>query len=107
VPSLIDASVFGLGDAVLGQLCGEFARTPGLQRAVIFGSRAKGNYRPGSDIDIALFGPELTASTLLALEGRIDDLLLPYQVDLCHVDTLQNAALIEHIQRVGVLVCQV
>lgn len=98
---MTETAPFGLAPNVIDQLRAEFARTPHLQRALVFGSRAKGNYRPGSDIDIALFGPELTLAELLDLDGRIDDLLLPYQVDLCQVDTLENPDLLEHIQRVG------
>ncbi|AGX87335.1 nucleotidyltransferase domain-containing protein [Candidatus Symbiobacter mobilis] len=67
-----DASVFGLSPAIRQQLCAEFARTPAILRALVFGSR----YRPGSDIDIALMAPQLTAA-------QLDDLLLPYQIDLC------------------------
>jgi predicted nucleotidyltransferase len=96
-----DTRAFGLAPTVIAQLRAELARTSHLERALIFGSRAKGNYRHGSDIDIALFGPELTHADLLDLEGRIDDLLLPYQVDLCAVDTLEDRDLLDHIHRVG------
>ncbi|TVQ95054.1 MAG: nucleotidyltransferase domain-containing protein [Chromatiaceae bacterium] len=92
---------FGLAPSVIARLRAELARTAHLQRALIFGSRAKGNYRRGSDIDIALFGPELTPAEVLDLDRRIDDLLLPYQVDICLADTLENPALLAHIQRVG------
>lgn len=92
---------FGLTSEVITKLRAELGRTAHLQRAVVFGSRAKGNYRHGSDIDLALFGSELTDADLLDLEGRIDDLLLPYQVDLCLVDTLESADLLAHIERVG------
>ncbi|MBK1618780.1 hypothetical protein CKO42_10105 [Lamprobacter modestohalophilus] len=92
---------FGLAPGVVSQLREQLGRTPGLQRAVVFGSRAKGNYRHGSDIDIALFGPALTEADLAALEDRIDDLLLPYQIDLCQVESVQNVALLAHIERVG------
>lgn len=98
---MTDGHAFGLAPKIITKLRAELARTPHLQRALIFGSRAKGNDRHGSDIDIALFGPAMTATDLLDLEGRIDDLLLPYQVDLCHVDTLENADLLGHIHRVG------
>lgn len=98
---MTETSRFGLAPGVIDRLRAELARTSHLQRALIFGSRAKGNHRHGSDIDIALFGPELTEADLLDLEGRIDDLLLPYQVDLCPVETLENADLLDHIQRVG------
>jgi predicted nucleotidyltransferase len=98
---MAEARPFGLAPSVLARLRAELARTAHLQRALIFGSRAKGNYRRGSDIDIALFGPELTNAEVADLDRRIDDLLLPYQVDICLVDTLENPALLEHIQRVG------
>jgi len=98
---MTDNQRFGLAATVVEQLRAELARTSHLERALVFGSRAKGNYRPGSDIDLALFGADLTVSDLLSLEGRIDDLLLPYQIDLCPVNTLENPALLEHIHRVG------
>jgi predicted nucleotidyltransferase len=74
---------------------------PSIERAVIYGSRAKGNYKPGSDIDLTLFGPAITEAELLALENRLDDLLLPYTFDISRFHTLQNPQLIDHIQRVG------
>ncbi|NEX17000.1 MAG: DNA polymerase subunit beta [Halochromatium sp.] len=98
---MTDQQPFGLAPGVVAQLRNQLARTPGLQRAVIFGSRAKGDFRQGSDIDIALFGPKLTETDLAALEGRIDDLLLPYQIDLCQVESVENVALLAHIERVG------
>ena len=98
---MTEARPFGLAPSVIARLRAELARTAHLQRALIFGSRAKGNYRRGSDIDIALFGPELTHADMLELDGRIDDLLLPYHVDICLVDTLEDPVLLDHIQRVG------
>lgn len=99
-----DATVTGLNPNVLNALQNEFARIPQVQQARVYGSRAKGNYRPGSDIDIALFGSALTPQHLLTLENRLDDLLLPYQIDLCHFESLQNQALIDHIQRIGITI---
>lgn len=98
---MTDQQPFGLAPGVVAQLRDQLARTRHLQRAVVFGSRAKGNYRHGSDIDIALFGPALTEADLTALEVRIDDLLLPYQIDLCQVESVENTALLAHIERVG------
>jgi predicted nucleotidyltransferase len=99
-----DAAVMGLSPGVLSALQNELARTPQVEKAQVYGSRAKGNYRPGSDIDIALFGTTLTPQHLLTLDNRLDDLLLPYQIDLCHFDTLQNPTLIDHIQRLGITI---
>lgn len=99
-----DPAKLGLSPEVVAALQNELARTPNLQQAQVYGSRAKGNYRTGSDIDMALFGADLSPQHLLALENRLDDLLLPYQIDLCHFDTLQNPALIDHIQRMGITI---
>ena len=93
---------FGLPAQALARICTELAQTTHLERALIFGSRAKGNYRHGSDIDIALVGPALTDAEQLDLEDRLDELLLPYSIDLCRVEVIDNPALQEHIQRVGI-----
>jgi predicted nucleotidyltransferase len=98
-----DAAVerFGLKQTVIEQINRVMATYPEIERAVIYGSRAKGNYKPGSDIDLALIGDQFTESRLLELETRLDDLLLPYKLDLCRFHTLQNPSLSEHINRVG------
>jgi predicted nucleotidyltransferase len=80
------------------------AQTAHLEHALIFGSRAKGNYRPGSDIDIALVGPALTDAGQRGLEERLEELMLPYSIDLCRIEIIDNPALLEHIQRVGIQV---
>lgn len=99
--NLTEAAKLGLSATVLDALRAEFESISELQCAHVFGSRAKGTHRPGSDIDIALFGPELTSQQIFALETRLDDLMLPYEIDLCHVDSLTNQALLEHIRRMG------
>lgn len=73
-----------------------------IDKVVIFGSRAKGNFRPGSDIDLAIFSLNMTYLELMNLENEIDDLLMPYSVDIVHFDKLTNPELIDHIKRVGV-----
>lgn len=68
----------------------------------VFGSRAKGNWRLGSDLDLCLDAPGLTMARRLDLENRIDDLLLPWKVELVVMGDIDNPALLEHIARVGV-----
>ena len=92
----------GLPDRAVEGLRSVFADFPEVECAIIYGSRAKGNYRPGSDIDLTLRGEGLNLRTLWAIEGRIDDLLLPYTVDLSLHELLTNPELREHICRVGV-----
>jgi predicted nucleotidyltransferase len=101
MPDMTEVQHFALAPKFTDEHRAELARTSYLERAVVFGSRAKGNYRLGSDIDLALFGADLTDADLLSLEGRLDDLILPYQIDLCPVNSLTNQALLEHIQRMG------
>lgn len=93
--------VFGLDHSVIARIGGVLSQFPEIDRAVIYGSRAKGTYKSGSDIDLSLVGKAITEDTLLRLENRLDDLMLPYEIDLNRFDVLQNEALIEHIQRVG------
>lgn len=53
---------------------------PKVTEAILYGSRANGNYRPGSDIDLTLRGDQLSHSDLLDIEQSLDDLLLPYKM---------------------------
>lgn len=68
---------------------------------VLYGSRAKGNYRQGSDIDLCIKANSWNERKLLSLENEIDDLLLPYKIDLSLYHQIENMALIDHINRVG------
>lgn len=95
------AGEFGLSSRAIHLLRSTLAAQPQLDRALIYGSRAKGNFRPGSDIDIALDAPSLSYSDLLRLAGTLDDLMLPWQIDLSVLHQIDNPALLEHIARVG------
>lgn len=94
----------GLKDIELTKLNEVFAANERIERVVLYGSRAKGNYKPFSDVDITLEGPELTHTDLSRLSLAIDDLLLPYQFDISIFHTLKNEALIDHIRRMGITI---
>ena len=68
---------------------------------IIYGSRAKGNYRNGSDIDLTIKGETVTLSELMKIETELDDLLLPYKIDLSLLHKIGDASLLDHIKRVG------
>lgn len=72
-----------------------------VEQAVIYGSRAKGNYKPGSDIDWTLLGPQLTADHLSHLDRAFDESNIPYMVDLSIHADIDNPKLLAHIERVG------
>ena len=73
-----------------------------VEKAILYGSRAKGNFRIGSDIDLCLVGKNLTTNDLLKIENDIDDLLLPYSFDISIFHQIANQDLIDHIERVGI-----
>ncbi|WP_201022715.1 nucleotidyltransferase family protein [Tepidimonas taiwanensis] len=94
-------TMFGLSARTLATLRAILATEPRVTRAVLFGSRALGTHRPGSDIDLALFGEGIDLDTLSRLHRQFDESSLPYQVDLCAWERIDNPALREHIERVG------
>ena len=96
-----DARPFGLPPATLAKLGSVFSRHAAIESVLIYGSRAKGNYRPGSDIDLTIKGHEIPFAEFLQIEEQIDDLLLPYTVDLSQYHQIANAELVDHIDRVG------
>ena len=79
-----------------------FARYSNINLVCLYGSRAKGNYHHGSDIDLSVMGDELSSSQLLKVETELDDLLLPYKIDLSLFREIENNDLLDHIQRVGI-----
>jgi predicted nucleotidyltransferase len=95
---------FGLPPATLDKLNSVFARHPAIASVLIYGSRAKGNYRLGSDIDLTIKGEEIPFAEFMQIEDQIDDLMLPYTIDLSQYRQLSNAELIAHIDRVGVVI---
>lgn len=92
---------FGLSESVIMKIHSVFEKHLQIDRVVVYGSRAKGNYRPGSDIDLTLFGDDLDQQQCSDIADELDDLLLPYMVDLSIFDQLKHVELREHIQRVG------
>jgi len=92
----------GLSPETIKKIHHVFASYLEIDQVCLYGSRAKGNYRDGSDIDLSILGDALSVSKLLTIESELDDLLLPYKIDLCLFRQIENKNLIEHIQRVGV-----
>ncbi|MCX6938364.1 MAG: nucleotidyltransferase domain-containing protein [Verrucomicrobia bacterium] len=76
---------------------------PQVERAILYGSRAKGNFKPGSDIDLTLVGEGLAERIRGQIDEELDDLLLPYEFDLSVLDEITHAELLDHIKRVGVV----
>ncbi len=90
----------GIPDPRMKQLLQLFARQPHLKAVWLFGSRAMGRHQPGSDIDLCLEGAEVTHRDRVQLMAMVDDLLMPWRVDLVLRHELP-AELEAHLQRVG------
>lgn len=94
----------GLSAQTVSAIHAVLARHPKVQRAVLYGSRAKGNYQPGSDIDLTLFAgddQEINTHEIADILDEVDDLLLPYTMDLSAFAKIDNEAVRAHIQRIG------
>jgi predicted nucleotidyltransferase len=91
----------GLRLTLINQLRDVFKSCSSIEKVVLYGSRAKGRYRAGSDIDVSLFG-NITHTELLSIETKIDDLLSPYLFDVSIFSEIESDELINHIECLGI-----
>lgn len=92
---------FGLSDTVVKELQDIFSHHKNIQKVLIFGSRSKGNYRDGSDIDLAVIGKDIDYNQLLTILCEIEELDLLYSIDLIDYNKKVGTPIGEHIDRVG------
>ena len=93
--------MYGLPEGVIESLVNVMAMEERIEKTVLFGSRVKGTYSEGSDIDLCLVGNDLDLAALSRLEEHIDDLYFPWTVDLVPAASISDPALVDHIHRVG------
>ena len=92
----------GLPERTQATLDTIFRKYPGIQKAILYGSRAKGQFRKGSDIDLCLVADDsFTRADLLRIAADFDDSDIPYCVDVSVYGKLSNMELKAHIDRVG------
>ncbi|WP_157209198.1 restriction endonuclease subunit S [Mariniflexile maritimum] len=94
--------MYGLEQEDIQKINTVFKNHSTIEKAILYGSRAKGNYRANSDIDITLVGEKLNLSQQFTIETELDALLLPYKIDLSIFHKIENQDLIDHINRVGI-----
>ena len=86
--------MFGLTEHELKDIIAILEKYPAVSQAVIFGSRAKGNYRSGSDIDISIAGEEIDHQVVNEISFILnEETMLPYHFSnkasfkvLCYID---------------------
>ncbi|MBL8640917.1 MAG: nucleotidyltransferase domain-containing protein [Alphaproteobacteria bacterium] len=94
--------VFGLSDDIVAQLRAVFDAQPHIDRVDIFGSRARGDYKPSSDIDLAVYGTaDFSFQDYVSLMSRIESLPIVFKVDVVDMTVLDKPALKETIARDG------
>lgn len=93
--------MFGLPDDTFAKFKRVFEKHPEVKCMLIYGSRAIGNYREGSDIDLSLSGKKISPELVKSIARELDGLNSPYLIDLSHFESLAPASLKEHIERVG------
>ncbi len=93
--------MFGLDSEIIELIQEVFSKFEQIEKVVLYGSRAKGNFRNGSDIDITLFGKSLNLQTIYDIEQELEELYLPYKFDISIYEHIENPDLRAHIDRVG------
>ncbi len=96
-------SKFGLSAQNITQIITILARYKQVDKAIIYGSRAMGNYKTGSDIDLTLLGDTINFNILHKIASELDDSDIPFVVDLSIYGKIENHELRQHIDRVGVV----
>jgi predicted nucleotidyltransferase len=95
---------FGISMDIWDRITKVLRKSPRIDQVILYGSRAKGNFRNGSDIDLCLLGNQISLSDMYQLETALDDLMLPYTFDVSIYSKITNKDLIAHIDRVGKVV---
>ena len=95
---------YGIKEEQWDMLCNVFANNPKIEKVILYGSRAKGTFKPFSDVDITLVGSGLSTNDLADIINAIDDLLLPYMFDISLYHKLRSQELLDHISRRGVVI---
>ena len=96
--------MYGLDDDTISKINGVFSKYSQIKKVILYGSRAKGNYHNGSDIDITFEGEKLTLSnSVYPIAEELDELYLPYTFDISIFNHIKDQDMIDHIKRVGLV----
>lgn len=97
-----DPVPYGIKQETWKRVIGILRSKPAVEEIILFGSRAKGNFKNGSDIDLCVKGSSLTDRDIKSLFNELDELNLPWEIDLLRYETISDPAVIDHIDRVGI-----
>ena len=94
--------MYGLSDKEFDEMTAIFGKFKNLEKVILYGSRAKGNYKKFSDVDITLEGDNLTLADLFQIQDLLYESDLPYMYDVSIFSSITNPDLIDHIRRRGI-----
>lgn len=98
--------LYGLEDKEIEKIRAVISKCEKVEKAVLYGSRSRGNFKPFSDIDITLIGSELQRYDRNSIVLELDDLLLPYEFDISLFNSINNQELKHIISREGIVIYQ-
>lgn len=93
---------WGLSEKSINKIHSILKKYPSVEKVLLYGSRAMGTFREGSDIDLTLLGKDLDSTISAKIHSDLDDSDLPYKFDISIFDKLSNPSFVDHIKRVGV-----
>lgn len=98
---------FGLSEKSMGIIFSIYEKYPQIERVIVYGSRAMGNFREGSDIDMTIIADGVFSDDdLLRVADDFDNSMLPYLVDVSDFSQLKSESLKDHIRRRGKVLYQ-
>ncbi len=103
---MIENKKYGLLESDINDVTSTLLKNQKILKIILFGSRAKGTFKDGSDVDIALKGANLKLDDIIDVSLEIDKLFLPYKFDFVIYDRIKEKTLIEHIDRVGIVLSE-
>lgn len=97
---------YGLSEAIMEDLRRVFGRFPEIERVLVYGSRGRGDFKPHSDIDLAIIAPTMSRQRFTELWSELEDLPIVFRLDVVHWDSMGNPRLRERILREGRVIYQ-
>lgn len=93
----------GLNEEEINSIIAVFSKYENIEQVILYGSRAKGNFKQASDIDLTLLGCNISLSQINEIESEMDELLLPYKIDISAYSQIENQNLKNEISQTGKL----
>ncbi len=92
----------GISEGSMNMITNVMQSRKEIEKAIIFGSRAIGNYKKGSDVDIAICGDSITLDIVSEVSVKLnEELPLPYYFDILHYGSIKHKSLKKHIDDLG------